>query len=69
MPVQGINVNCSLLLLGAIAVVLPSLLSATALEEEKDQAFKNELSLSRFEAVFLLLLYGCYLLFQLYTHR
>ncbi len=65
-PAQGIGMNCALLLLGVVAVLLPSLLSET-----KSEAHENasELWLSRFESIFLLLVYLVYLVFQLVTHR
>ncbi len=41
------------------------------MSETRSEAKENtsELHLSRFISVFLLLLYICYLFFQLYTHR
>jgi calcium/proton exchanger cax len=63
---QGINVNCGLLILSVVAILLPSLLSETH-TEAKDSS--SELMLSRFESVILLLCYGLYLVFQLCTHR
>ena len=62
----GINVNSGLLLLAVVAIVLPSLLSETHTEVKGN---KSELALSRFESVLLLICYGLYLIFQLYTHR
>ncbi|KAJ9517492.1 hypothetical protein QJQ45_025021 [Haematococcus lacustris] len=64
---QGINVNCGLLMVGTLAVILPSLLSETKTEAKEGNT--SELALSRFESIFLLLCYACYLLFQLVTHR
>jgi Ca2+/H+ antiporter len=63
---QGINVNCALLFLGTLAILLPSLLDETHSEVTERS---SELTLSRVESIFLLLIYGAYLLFQLYTHR
>jgi len=63
---QGINVNCSLLLLGTLIVVLPSLLSETGTET---RAGTSELGFSRFMSVFMLIMYACYLIFQLVTHK
>jgi hypothetical protein len=37
--------------------------------QARENGNASELLLSRFESVFLLVCYGCYLLFQLYTHR
>lgn len=71
---QGVNVNCGLLILGVVAVVLPSLLGTTdtggdVTVEAAQDALSAELALSRFESIFLLAAYLLYLVFQLYTHR
>eukprot|EP00201_Polytomella_parva_P017029 CAMPEP_0175056112 /NCGR_PEP_ID=MMETSP0052_2-20121109/10478_1 /TAXON_ID=51329 ORGANISM="Polytomella parva, Strain SAG 63-3" /NCGR_SAMPLE_ID=MMETSP0052_2 /ASSEMBLY_ACC=CAM_ASM_000194 /LENGTH=479 /DNA_ID=CAMNT_0016321079 /DNA_START=108 /DNA_END=1547 /DNA_ORIENTATION=+ len=63
---EGINVNCSMLILAAAAVTLPSLLSET---HSEGSGSKSELALSRFEAFVMMALYGGYLYFQLVTHK
>lgn len=63
---QGVNINSGLLVLSVVAVLLPSLLAETHTEVA---SHTSELSLSRFESVFLIGCYGVYLVFQLCTHR
>ena len=49
-----------------VSIMLPTLLSSTS---DLVSDAKAELALSRFESVLLLLCYGLFLVFQLYTHR
>ncbi|KAI8466789.1 MAG: Ca2+ antiporter/cation exchanger [Monoraphidium minutum] len=59
---KGINVNCGLLILGVVAVTLPTLLSSTS-NNPSDSG--PEVALSRFESILMLVGYATFLLFQL----
>lgn len=47
-------------------ILLPSALRFTSTDSEVG---KSELELSRFEALFMLVIYVLYLVFQMFTHR
>lgn len=64
--VQGVNINCGLLMLAVITILMPSLLSETHTEAK---GTSSELTLSRIESICMLLCYILFLFFQLYTHR
>ena len=61
----GVIANCSLLMLGIFTLTLPAVLHSTH-TELKDTA--SELALSRFSSFCLLIMYGAFLVFQLFTH-
>lgn len=63
---QAVVVNCGLLILSAVAIVLPSLLASTHTELVAQSA---EIHLSRFEAIFMFAIYVMFLFFQLKTHK
>lgn len=67
---QGISINCGLLILACVVIILPSLLDTTdqGLQSD-DDLHTQEVDLSRFESCFMLVCYGLFLFFQLYTHR
>ncbi|GBG00092.1 calcium proton exchanger [Raphidocelis subcapitata] len=63
---RGINVNCGLLLLSVVSIALPTLLSSTS----KNRVGKREeVALSRFESLLMLVGYATFLVFQLVTHK
>ena len=64
-----ISANNALLVLGALAILLPAILDAsgTALHRVDDKG-ADELALSRFSSVILLAVYFAYLYFQLVSH-
>jgi Ca2+:H+ antiporter len=63
---RGVGVKSALLLLGCVAVLLPTLLSSTS---DIKTGAEGELALSRLESVLLLGGYAAFLVFQLVTHR
>ena len=58
------QINSSLLMLSCMGLLFPSILTNAS----EESAF-DELTLSRISALILLFLYGCFLYFQLSTHR
>lgn len=58
------QVNSSLLMLSCMGLLFPSILTNASEESDYD-----ELTFSRVSSLILLALYGCYLFFQLNTHR
>eukprot|EP00873_Tetraselmis_striata_P040869 jgi/Tetstr1/461133/TSEL_006272.t1 len=63
---EGVFASSGLLLLGVLGLMLPNLLHATHTELHGTD---DDVSLSRFISVIMLLIYGAYLAFQLYTHK
>lgn len=63
---EGVFASSGLLLLGVLGLMLPNLLHATHTELHGTD---DDVSLSRFISVILLIIYGAYLAFQLYTHK
>lgn len=63
---EGMGVNSGMLIMAVASILLPSTLSETGTEENKDA---SELHLSRFESIMMLILYALYLIFQLVTHK
>ena len=63
---DGVMANSSLLILGAVALWLPTMLSTTDTAFAASRA--SELSLSRFLSVLLLVIYAAFIYFQLETH-
>ena len=77
---QAISVHCGLLLLAVASVLLPSMLVASHTQATSSAtsgtaaatsfpSSSSSLTLSRFESVFMLLLYAMFLVFQLCTHK
>ena len=58
------QVNASLLMIACLSLILPAVLTQTSEEDDFD-----ELTLSRISSLVLVILYFCYLFFQLSTHR
>lgn len=63
---EGVFASSGLLLLGVLGLMLPNLLHATHTELHGTD---DDVSLSRFISIILLVIYGAYLAFQLYTHK
>ena len=63
----GAKVQTSLLLLGSLALTLPTLY-ATLADGDAQLNSRSEMQMSRFGSVLLLFSYGAYLYFQLMTH-
>lgn len=59
-------VNSGLLLMAVMGLLFPAVLHYTHSEA---QFGKSELALSRFSSCIMLLAYGCYLVFQLKSHK
>eukprot|EP00192_Tetraselmis_astigmatica_P021869 CAMPEP_0117648292 /NCGR_PEP_ID=MMETSP0804-20121206/317_1 /TAXON_ID=1074897 /ORGANISM="Tetraselmis astigmatica, Strain CCMP880" /LENGTH=283 /DNA_ID=CAMNT_0005453865 /DNA_START=65 /DNA_END=913 /DNA_ORIENTATION=- len=65
-PKEGVVTSAGILMLGLLTLLLPNVLHSTRTELH---GAVDDLALSRFSSVVLLLMYGAYLYFQLVTHR
>lgn len=67
-PKQGTIANMGILLLGTLALIVPSVLNSSNTEASVISPFQSVLQVSRVTSIFMMVLYVAYLVFQLGTH-